>query len=230
MTTEETSLDQMKAGEKSLDETTTEETSLDQMTAGEKSLDETKTGTPTVKIAFLGMSTVGKKTLVNRMFKGSTEEVECVSVEFATRAITVKGHPVEVVGLTTTGHVPDIIPFLCDGAHAIVLLFDLSRGGTLRGLPQWYKLVHTCNTDACVFVVGTKFDLYHELPEQEKVALTSQAKRLAEAIGAPLVYCAVTDTLSINTSKLWQIIIGKVFGLKPKIEPVDDPMKPVVIL
>jgi GTP-binding protein of the ras superfamily involved in termination of M-phase len=186
-----------------------------------------------VKVALIGSSTVGKTTLMVKYCKGTFTEdyIATLGVQFLERQVSVKNTAVNMVIWDIGGqkNFMDMLPVCCDGAHAMVFMFDLTALSSLTALRDWYKAAWDCNKTARVFLVGNKFDKYFELPEAERVVITSKAKKFASAIGAPLVYCAVTSELAINVNKLFQVIIGSVFGLKPKIDIVDDPNKPVMI-
>lgn len=188
-------------------------------------------GTVTVKIALIGSTMVGKTTLMVKYCKGTFSEdyIATLGVQFLERTITVKQIPVNIVIWDIGGqkNFMEMLPVCCDGAHAMIFMFDLSNISSLTALRDWYKAAYSCNQTARVFLVGTKFDLYFDLPEQERICITNKAKKFANAIGAPLVYCS--NTHSINVKKLFQIVIGAVFGLNPKIEKCDDPSKPVII-
>jgi len=188
-------------------------------------------GAITVKIALIGSSMVGKTTLMVKYCKGTFSEdyIATLGVQFLERQITVKNTPVNIVIWDIGGQKSfmEMLPVCCDGAHVMIFMFDLSNIGTLTALRDWYRSAYECNQTARVFLVGNKFDLYFELSEQEKAGITNKAKKFAQAIGAPLIYCS--NTHSINVKKLFQIIIAQVFGLDPKIEQCDDPNKPVII-
>jgi GTP-binding protein of the ras superfamily involved in termination of M-phase len=186
-----------------------------------------------VKVALIGSSTVGKTTLMVKYCKGPFTEdyIATLGVQFLERQVVVNNAAVNMVIWDIGGQKTfmEMLPVCCDGAHAMVFMFDLTALSSLTALRDWYKAAWDCNKTARVFLVGNKFDKYFELPEAERAVITSKAKKFASAIGAPLVYCAVTGDLAINVNKLFHVIIGSVFGLKPKLETVDDPNRPVLI-
>ncbi len=185
-----------------------------------------------VKVALIGSSCVGKTTLMVKYCKGALNEpfIATLGVQFLEKTISIKGTPVDIVIWDIGGqkNFMDMLPICCDGAHAMIFMFDLSNIQSLPALRDWYKSAWTCNQNARPFLVGTKFDIYFEKPEDERILITNKAKKFAKAIQAPLIYCSATH--SINIKKLFQIIIGRVFGLNTKIEQCDDPSKPVIIL
>ncbi|KAH0790846.1 small GTPase [Histomonas meleagridis] len=188
-------------------------------------------GNVTVKIALIGSTMVGKTSLMVKYCKGTFSEdyIATLGVQFLEKTINVKNTPVNLVIWDIGGqkNFMDMLNICCEGAHAMIFMFDLSNVKSLTALRDWYKAAYQCNQTARVFLVGNKFDKYFELPEQERIAITNKAKKFASAIGAPLVYCS--NTHSINVKKLFQIVVGSVFGLNLKVEKVDDPSKPVVI-
>ena len=188
-------------------------------------------GAITVKIALIGSSMVGKTTLMVKYCKGSFSEdyIATLGVQFLERQITVKNTPVNIVIWDIGGQKSfmDMLPVCCDGAHVMIFMFDLSNFASLTALRDWYKSAYDCNPGARVFLVGNKFDLYFEMSEQEKIAITNKAKKFADAIDAPLMYCS--NTHSINVKKLFQLVIAQVFGLEPKIEKCDDPNQPIIL-
>ncbi|KAK8881986.1 GTPase Spg1 [Tritrichomonas musculus] len=191
----------------------------------------TTEGAVTVKVALIGSTMVGKTSLMVKYCKGDFKEdyIATLGIQFLERQITVKGAPVNIVIWDIGGqkNFMDMLHICCEGAHALIFMFDLANIKSLFALRDWYKAAYTSNNTARTFLVGNKFDLYFELPEQEKNVITQKAIKFAKAIGAPLIYCS--NTKSINIKKLFQIVVGSVFGLTTKIEQVDDSNKPVII-
>ena len=184
-----------------------------------------------VKIALVGDVMVGKTTLMVKYCKGIFSEnyVLTLGVQFLERKISVKNTPVNLVIWDIGGDKTflDMMPVTCDGAHAIVFIFDLANLSTLSRLKEWYKAASECNAQARVFLVGNKFDLYHSFTPEQKIEITKKAKKFAEAIDAPLVYCSSKH--SINVKRLFQIIISQVFGLELNINTCEDPEKPIIM-
>lgn len=182
-----------------------------------------------VKIALVGDVMVGKTTLMVKYCKGSFNQnyVLTLGVQFLEKKMRVKNTPVNIVIWDIGGDKTflDMMPVACDGAHAIVFIFDLANPPTLNRLKEWYTSASECNTQARVFLVGNKFDLYENFSEEQKVKITERAKRFANAIEAPLVYCSsLSDT---NVKELFKLIISQIFGLKLGISTCDDPNKAV---
>ncbi|ETO11710.1 ras family small GTPase, partial [Reticulomyxa filosa] len=66
------------------------------------------------------------------------------------------------------------------------------------------------------FLIGTKYDLFDGLPDTYKQQLTAQARKFAQKMHAPLVYCS--SAKSINVDKIFMLIVIKVFNMDTKIK------------
>merc|ERR1712013_194666 len=98
----------------------------------------------------------------------------------------------------------------------ILFAFDLTQRSSMFSVKRWYKEARKENKMFMPFLIGTKFDLFEELEEHNKTEITKNARKFARKMHAPLIYCSSAQ--SINVKKIFQVIIGKVFNLKPKIK------------
>jgi len=132
-------------------------------------------GAITVKIALIGSSMVGKTTLMVKYCKGtfSADYIATLGVQFLERSITVKNTPVNIVIWDIGGQKSfmDMLAVCCTDAHVHIFMFDLSNITTLTALRDWYKSALDINPTARVFLVGNKFDVYYDLPENDKKAI-----------------------------------------------------------
>ncbi|GME75285.1 unnamed protein product [Ambrosiozyma monospora] len=104
-------------------------------------------------------------------------------------------------------------------------MFDLSRKSTLNSVKDWYRQARGFNRTAIPFLVGTKYDLFVDLPDDEQEEITRQAKKYAKAMNAPLIFSSTSA--SINIQKIFKIVISKAFDLKlriPEIQSVGEPI------
>ena len=191
-----------------------------------------KDGIVTVKIALVSFCEIGVEIMTKYLQSSFVDDYnETLGIRFIERQITVKNTPVNLV-LWTFGkgkNCMDMLKIICEGAHVVMLAFDLADNVSLKSLRDIYKAAYQLNHDAKYFLVGTKFDLYFELPDNEKKSITEYAKKFAEAIEAEaLIYCS--EAKSINIKKLFQLMIGSAFGLTPKCDQIDDYNKPILIL
>lgn len=102
----------------------------------------------------------------------------------------------------------------------------LSRPSTPRAHPtlceqikDWHRKARAVNKHAFPILVGTKFDIFaqtnpqkaHEIA-QEQLDVTNRARAFAKVMRAPLVFCSAA--LSINITKIFQIVVSQVFQLE----------------
>lgn len=188
---------------------------------------------PTVKIALIGSGKVADiRNILSKYCKKEfiREYADTLGIEFLEFQTNVKNTPVNLVfwNICTKKDFMKSLQIVCEGAHAVIYFFDLSDNKTLTCLRDFYKSAFLYNNIMKPILVGTRFDLYYGMQDQEKMQITEKAKKFAKAINAPLVYCS--EEKSINIKKIFQIIIGKVFSLTPKIDQVDDYHLPIVLL
>lgn len=55
-------------------------------------------------------------------------------------------------------------------------MFDLSRKSTLNSVKDWYRQVRSLNKSAIPFLIGTKYDVFEELSEEEQEDITKQVR------------------------------------------------------
>jgi len=95
-----------------------------------------------------------------------------------------------------------MLPLVCNDAVAILFMFDLSRKATLNSVKEWsglallppplsfsfidsasflffslrYRQARGFNKTAIPFLIGTKFDKFSTLPDEEKEEITQQVR------------------------------------------------------
>ena len=104
-----------------------------------------------------------------------------------------------------------LLPIVVESAVAVVFMFDVTRRESLESIKQWFKDVRALNRTAMPFLVGTKFDLFHHLPEVERNITITLARKYASAMKAPLVLTSSLE--SLNVAKLFKLVFLKVFDL-----------------
>lgn len=80
---------------------------------------------------------------------------------------------------------------------------------------------------AIPFLVGTKFDLFANLPEEDQEEISRQAKRFAKAMKASLIFCSTSH--SINVQKIFKIVLSKAFDLKLTLPEITNTGEPLMI-
>lgn len=80
---------------------------------------------------------------------------------------------------------------------------------------------------AHAFLVGTKFDVFNSMPEEEKKEIDKLARKYARAMKAPLVFSSASS--SINVQKLFKIVLAKVFDLRSTVGEITEVGHPLLI-
>jgi len=75
-------------------------------------------------------------------------------------------------------------------------------------------------------LIGTKFDLFAKKNKVYKKEMCAHARKFSKAMKAPLLFCSSSH--SINIKKIFQLIIAKVFHLRPKVEEATKVTEPIV--
>mmetsp|Transcript_31162 Transcript_31162/g.51645 ORF Transcript_31162/g.51645 Transcript_31162/m.51645 type:complete len:253 (-) Transcript_31162:321-1079(-) len=184
---------------------------------------------PLVKVALLGDSQVGKTSLMGRYVEGSFEETELQTqgVNFMEKTISIREHPVTFSIWDIGGHkdYESMLPLVCNDAAAILLMFDLTRTETLDSLRHWHRKARERNKCAMPMVVGGHYDQLIEMPWDQQQHIALKARQFAEAIHAPLVFCA--PSVPINVTNLFKIILIQLFGLNaavPQLLKIGEPL------
>lgn len=183
----------------------------------------------TVKVGMVGDSQIGKTSLMVKYVEGSFNEdyVQTLGVNFMQKTIQLKNTDITFTIWDLGGQKEylHMLPLVCNDAVALLFMFDLSRKSTLTSIKNWYKQARILNKTAPPFLVGTKFDYFASMKEEEKVEITNQARRFAKAMKAPLIFCSASH--SINIHKIFKIVLSKAFDIKcnvEKIETIGDPI------
>ncbi|KAF6014229.1 hypothetical protein HII13_000574 [Brettanomyces bruxellensis] len=121
----------------------------------------------------------------------------------------------------------NMLPLVASDAVAVLFMFDLSRKITLRSVKDWYRQARGFNRTAIPFLVGTKYDLFVDLPDEQQEEITRQAKKYARAMNAPLIF--TSTCASINIQKIFKIVISKTFDLRLKIPEIVNTGEPILL-
>lgn len=139
----------------------------------------------------------------------------------------------------------NMLPLVCNDAVAILFMFDLTRKSTLNSIKEWYRQGRGFNKTAIPFLVGTKYDHFVNFPKEEQEEISTQARRFAKAMKAPLIFSSTSHSINvqkvcflvftkkdhgmliIHTSQIFKIVLSKAFDLRctiPEIEHVGEPL------
>lgn len=112
------------------------------------------------------------------------------------------------------------LPLVCSDADAFLFMFDLGRRSTLSSIKRWYRDARATNAAATPVLVGTKYDFFCNLPEEERRETARQARAYARAMGAPLVFCSARHGVNVQT--LFRVVTAAVFGAPAGVRESTD--------
>jgi len=106
-------------------------------------------------------------------------------------------------------------------------MFDLSRQSTLANVKEWYRQARGLNRAAHAVLVGTKYDVFCDLPREHQQNIERQARKFAKAMKAPLVFTSAHH--SINVQKIFKVVLSRVFDLHCTLDRIADVGRPLLI-
>ncbi|GMM51600.1 Ras family GTPase [Starmerella bacillaris] len=184
-----------------------------------------------VKVGLIGDAEIGKTSLMVRYCDGSFDEdyIQTLGVNFLEKTIAIRSTELtfSIWDLGGQREFINMLPIVSNEAAAIIFMFDLTRKATLNSVRNWYRQARGFNKTAVPLLVGTKFDLFYEMSDEEQIEITEQAKKYAKAMRAPLIFCSTSQ--GINIAKIFKIIIAKTFDLKLKLPELTETGEPLVI-
>jgi len=182
-----------------------------------------------VKVGMVGDSQIGKTSLMVKYVEGAFNEdyIQTLGVNFMEKTIALKNTDItfSIWDLGGQQEYLHMLPLVCNDAIALLFMFDLSRKSTLTSVKNWYKQARLLNKTATPFLIGTKYDYFTNMKQEEKVEITTQSQKFAKAMKAPLIFCSASH--SINVQKIFKVVLSKVFDMKcsvAKIVSMGDPI------
>jgi len=178
----------------------------------------------TLKVGMVGNAAVGKTSLMVKYCENKYDEDynQTLGVNFMEKTIKIKSKNIllSIWDLGGKAEFVKMLPLVCDEAKAILFLFDLTRLESLAQVKQWYKHTRTLNRGAQPYLIGTKYDLFVQEPEEYQIDITAQARKYAKTMKAPLIFCSVQA--SINVKKIFYLILSKFLNVNLKIEEIKQ--------
>ncbi|KAL2630332.1 hypothetical protein R1flu_015018 [Riccia fluitans] len=182
-----------------------------------------------VKVSMVGDCQTGKTSFMSNYVASQKNEdyVQTVGVNSMEKIFRVQNANIALSIWDIGGHrqFSSVMPLVCKDSDAILLTFDLTRRSTLYSVKQWFTQVRHWNKSAIIILVGTKYDLFVNLPQDMQRIITRQARSYAQAMDASLFFSSVTH--NINVHKIFKVIITKLFDLPcniPKNLTVGEPI------
>ncbi|MFX1520103.1 MAG: Rab family GTPase [Promethearchaeota archaeon] len=119
------------------------------------------------KVIVAGEGGVGKTTLVNRYATGKFNVDTRVTIGVAFQVFEANGKHDEKIKLQLWDFGGEqrfrfLLPSYCNGAHGVILAFDLTRISSLLNLNNWIQLIKENTKNPVILLIGTKKDLAEE--------------------------------------------------------------------
>jgi len=183
-----------------------------------------------VKVGLIGDVETGKTSLMVKYVEGIFDQdyIETLGVNFMEKTISLKNVNVtfSLWDLGGQKEYRELLPLVCAEARVLLFVFDLTKKNSLVAVKQWYKAARQENKHAVAFLIGSKYDAFDTLDSNYKADITKHARKFAKAMKAPLIYCSACK--GINVSKIFQIIISKVFNVEPRVKELSGENEPVI--
>lgn len=184
-----------------------------------------------VKVGLIGDAQIGKTSLMVKYVNNTFDDdyIQTLGVNFLEKSVNIRNTQItfSIWDLGGQREFINMLPLVCNDAAALVFMFDLTRKSTLNSVRNWYRQARGFNRTAVPLLVGTKFDMFYEMSDQEQLEITEQAKKYAQAMKAPLVFCSTA--MGINVQKLFKIVLAKTFDLKLTIPELAATGEPILI-
>ncbi|PRP74398.1 Ras-related protein Rab-11B [Planoprotostelium fungivorum] len=171
------------------------------------------------KVLVTGDSSVGKTNIISRFTSNefALENKATIGVEFGHAEVTVSdGTEVKVQIWDTAGQerFRAITRGYYRGAHAALIVFDITKAATFKNVPKWLSELHEhADKDITVMLVGNKSDL-----KTNREVATEEAKKYAQQNS--LLYIETSALDGENISEAFNTTIDT---MHKKLKP--DPSK-----
>lgn len=159
------------------------------------------------KIVFAGDSSVGKTSIMNRLYSGEFSEItsSTVSPGIIRTKINLPNVAIPVCIWDTAGQEKFhcMVPIYARNANGLILVFDLSASETFHGVKQWYESLREVITTTCqILLCGNKDDLKTDFD-------VVQADQWARSKNIPFV--KVSAKSGFNVQELFQTVVQMIY-------------------
>jgi len=183
-----------------------------------------------VKVGMIGECQTGKTSLMVKYVEDKFDEeyISTLGVNFMEKTVMLRRLTITISIWDLGGQTEyiNLMPLVCNEAKVLLFVFDLTRRKSLSMVRNWYKHARKQNKYAIPFLIGAKFDLYDKKDMKFKEEITAQARKFAKAMHAPLIFCSSSH--SINIKKIFQLILAKIFKLRPRVSESKNFSEPIV--
>lgn len=178
----------------------------------------------------VGEAHVGKTSMMVKYVGGKfdTDYCETMGVNCMDKKIKLRQVPLifSIWDIGGSSEFRNMLPMVCNEAHAILFMFDLTRRKTLMSIKEWHHQVRRINKGAFAFLVGSKYDLFAKQSAKDRADTIKMARRYAHAMKAPLIM--ISTPSGHNVDAIFKLIISKAFRLKLRLQPQQDVSKPLL--
>jgi small GTP-binding protein len=170
-----------------------------------------------VKVVFLGSTSVGKTSIINRAVNKEFDHrcASTVGVAFASHVFHCASGSATLQIWDTAGQEQfrALAPLYYRGGDIAVLVFSVSDAASLRALPDWAaELRSQVSAPPALFVVGNKMDLV-----LQRTVTAPQGEAVAQGLGAH--YCEVSAKAGTGIDTLFWSIAEEACGAPPAAAP-----------
>jgi len=181
---------------------------------------------PTLKVLLIGDSSVGKSAILQRYCSdlfNSDEAVATIGVDHKVQQLEIGGTVVRLIIWDTAGQerFRTMTSSYYRGAHAIMLVFDVTNRETFEHLPKWLE---ECNTfidfssrPVKKMIVGNKIDRASAI-----VVSNGEAKQLAQSCGAK--YVETSAKTRAGVAEAFESLVGEALADKRLLQDADNEM------
>eukprot|EP00817_Percolomonadidae_sp_ATCC50343_P006203 CAMPEP_0117431938 /NCGR_PEP_ID=MMETSP0758-20121206/11491_1 /TAXON_ID=63605 /ORGANISM="Percolomonas cosmopolitus, Strain AE-1 (ATCC 50343)" /LENGTH=157 /DNA_ID=CAMNT_0005221485 /DNA_START=141 /DNA_END=614 /DNA_ORIENTATION=+ len=150
-----------------------------------------------------------------------------LGVNFLEKNMSIKKNPVKVMIWDLAGQrdFMSMLDLVCSESVALLFVFDLTKKQTLQAVKDWYLQSRKHNKKATPFLIGSKYDKFIELPEEEQASITRLARKYAAKMHAPLIFSSAA--VGINVKKLFKLILCKIFNIKANMKQFSNVGEPI---
>jgi len=150
------------------------------------------------KILLIGDSAVGKSSIILRFAEDQFQDtfISTVGVDFKIRDFEIDGETVRLQIWDTAGQerFRTITSSFFRGAHAIVVVYDITKSSSLQNLSKWLEeITRSAPQDVRVVLVGNKCDL-----ENERQVETKEGQEFAKARGLSFYEASAKNATNVR--------------------------------
>lgn len=132
------------------------------------------------KIITAGDGGVGKTTLLHRFIEGKflVDTRMTIGVEFFLKDLTFDGvsYKLQLWDLGGQDEFRDMVSRYILGANGALLMIDLTRMVTIKGIDGWVKILRQEDPNLPILLIGTKLDLHNKISVDDVYALELKEK------------------------------------------------------